>query len=154
MLIALYAGTLYALCMLKPPFEWRMEKKSEQFTPISDIYTPYLRKIINTCLDFEPEKRPDAMDLADQIWSSNLSPSEYYGPEVLRDELLDRMPSGSTVERTLQEMEESLNARAFNQMLEEYNELQQQMMIEDMEMQKARSFWNPLESMSKKDATS
>ena len=39
----------------------------------------------------------------------------------------------------------------FNSML---NELQQQTVIENMEMQKAQAFWNPIESMSKWDATS
>jgi len=35
-----------------------------------------------------------------------------------------------------------------------YTVFQQQTMIENMEMQKAQAFWNPLESMSKRDATS
>lgn len=48
----------------------------------------------------------------------------------------------------------SSNASQFNQMLNQYNSLQQQTMLENMEMQKAQQFWNPLESMSKKDATS
>lgn len=48
----------------------------------------------------------------------------------------------------------SSNARAFSQMLDQYNELQQQTMLENMEMQKAQAFWNPLESMSRRDATS
>ena len=39
-------------------------------------------------------------------------------------------------------------------MLDQYNELQQQTMPENMEMQKAQAFWNRLESMSKQDATS
>jgi hypothetical protein len=46
------------------------------------------------------------------------------------------------------------NAAAFNAMLNQYNQLQQQTMLENMEMQKAQAFWNPLESISKKDATS
>lgn len=46
------------------------------------------------------------------------------------------------------------NALIFSQMLDQYSELQQQIMFENMEMQKAQAFWNPLESMSKKDATS
>jgi hypothetical protein len=45
-------------------------------------------------------------------------------------------------------------ASEFSNMLERYNELQQQTMVENMEMQKANGFWNPLESMSKRDATS
>lgn len=45
------------------------------------------------------------------------------------------------------------NAAAFNDMLEQYNELQAQTMEENMEMQKAQAFWNPLESLSKSDAT-
>ena len=48
----------------------------------------------------------------------------------------------------------SSSAAAFNHMLNQYNELQQQTMAENMEMQKAQAFWNPLESMSKWDATS
>ena len=46
------------------------------------------------------------------------------------------------------------NAQAASGMLNQYNQLQQQTMTENMEMQKAQAFWNPLESMSKKDATS
>jgi hypothetical protein len=46
------------------------------------------------------------------------------------------------------------NAASFNNMLHQYNHLQQQTMMENMEMQKAQAYWNPLESMSKKDATS
>jgi hypothetical protein len=39
-------------------------------------------------------------------------------------------------------------------MLAQYNELQAQTMEENMEMQKAQAFWNPLESMTSRDATS
>ena len=46
------------------------------------------------------------------------------------------------------------NADEFNDMLDQYDELQQQTMTENLEMQKAQAFWNPLESMSKEDATS
>jgi hypothetical protein len=42
----------------------------------------------------------------------------------------------------------------FSDMLAQYNELQQQTMLENMEMQKAQAFWNPLESLSKSDAVS
>jgi hypothetical protein len=41
----------------------------------------------------------------------------------------------------------------FNTMIEQYNELNQQTMME-MDERKGLNFWNPLESMSKKDATS
>lgn len=48
----------------------------------------------------------------------------------------------------------SSNAQAFSEMLDQYNQLQQQTTMENMEMQKTQAFWNPLESMSKRDATS
>ena len=48
----------------------------------------------------------------------------------------------------------STNVTSFNAMLEQYNDLQQRTMIENMEMQKAQAYWNPIESMSKRDATS
>ena len=48
----------------------------------------------------------------------------------------------------------SSNAQAFSEMLDQYNQLQQQTMAENLEMQKAQAFWNPLDSMSKRDATS
>jgi hypothetical protein len=47
--------------------------------------------------------------------------------------------------------EEALRLEA---MMDEYFQLQQKQMLEEMEMQKAQPFWNPLESMSKKDAPS
>jgi hypothetical protein len=43
------------------------------------------------------------------------------------------------------------NAAAFNAMLNQYNQLQQQTLMDNMEMQKTQAFWNPLESMSKKE---
>lgn len=46
------------------------------------------------------------------------------------------------------------NALAIEAMLNQYHELQQQTMMENMEMQKAQAFCNPLESMPKRDATS
>jgi hypothetical protein len=45
------------------------------------------------------------------------------------------------------------NAAAFAAMPDQYNELQEQKMEKTMKMQKAQAFWNPLESMSKSDAT-
>lgn len=48
---------------------------------------------------------------------------------------------------------DDFNAAAFSNMLDQYNQLQQQTMTENMEMQSAQAFWNPLESMSKSDAT-
>ena len=53
-----------------------------------------------------------------------------------------------------QQVKRQDNAAAFSDMLDQYNELQEQTMEENMEMQKAQAFWNPLESMSKQDATS
>jgi cytochrome c-type biogenesis protein CcmH/NrfG len=35
------------------------------------------------------------------------------------------------------------NASTFNQMLSQYNQLQQQTMLENMEMQKAQAYWTP-----------
>lgn len=46
------------------------------------------------------------------------------------------------------------NEIAFSKMLQQYNELQEQTAFENMEMQKAQAFWDPTESMSKRDATS
>ena len=45
-------------------------------------------------------------------------------------------------------------ATNFNSMLQQYNDLQQQTMLENMETQRAQAFWNPISSMSKRDATS
>lgn len=49
---------------------------------------------------------------------------------------------------------QSSNENSFNTLLAQFNALQQQTMLENLEMQKAQQFWNPLESMTKKDATS
>ena len=46
------------------------------------------------------------------------------------------------------------NADAFSDMLDQYDQLQEETMEENMEMEKAQAFWKPLESMSKADATS
>lgn len=46
------------------------------------------------------------------------------------------------------------HANAFIAMMEQHNDLQQQTMLENMEIEKARAFWDPVESMSKRDATS
>jgi hypothetical protein len=68
-------------------------------------------------------------------------------------ELLDRELEHLSA-RTSSPSKRDNNAASFNTMLNQYNALQQQTMLENMEMQKAQAFWNPLESMSKKDATS
>jgi hypothetical protein len=47
----------------------------------------------------------------------------------------------------------SLGSNADATMLAQYNELQQQTTLENFEMGRAKAFWTPLESMSKKDAT-
>ena len=47
----------------------------------------------------------------------------------------------------------SKNAELFSEMLDQYNQLQQQKMMENMEMQKTEAFWNPLKSRSTRDYT-
>jgi hypothetical protein len=72
-------------------------------------------------------------------------------------ELLDREfehLAARTSLPSLAEQDNYNNAASFNAMLEENNALQQQTMMGNMEMQKAQAYWNPLESMSKKGATS
>lgn len=66
-------------------------------------------------------------------------------------ELLCRIPPAD-VDATAG-VSSSGNAQAFSQLPNQYNDLQQQTMIERMEMQKAQAFWNPLESLSKQDTT-
>lgn len=53
-----------------------------------------------------------------------------------------------------EEMNRIKNKTTFIRTLNQYNELQQQTMVESMEMAKAKAFWDLLESMSKRDATS
>lgn len=58
------------------------------------------------------------------------------------------------VEATRGAIPKEQDRKAFNNMLEQYNQLQQQTILENIEMQRAQAFYNPLESMSKRDATS
>ena len=71
----------------------------------------------------------------------NILPAQYHAPEA----------GGAAVAAGASS---SGNARAFSEMLDQHNQLQQQTAMEKMEMEKAQAFWNPLESMSKRDATS
>ena len=45
------------------------------------------------------------------------------------------------------------NARAFSEMLAQYDRKSQQTMMENIAMEKAQAFWNPLNTMSTRDST-
>lgn len=62
--------------------------------------------------------------------------------------------SGSTPQVLARTYSPQTQAQQFSNMLDRYNTLHQQTMMENMEMQKAQAFWNPLDSMSKRGATS
>ena len=58
--------TVYALCALKPPFDYHMEADSDTYPPLSDRYSTELRNCIATCLSFYAETRPNAVRLFQQ----------------------------------------------------------------------------------------
>ena len=55
--------TIYALCALKPPFDYHMEANSNTYPPLSSQYSIDLRNCVASCLSFYAETRPKAIDL-------------------------------------------------------------------------------------------
>lgn len=58
--------TVYALCALKPPFDYHMEADSDTYPPLSDRYSTELGNCIASCLSFYAETRPNAVRLFQQ----------------------------------------------------------------------------------------
>lgn len=60
------------------------------------------------------------------------------------------LPSGSDSPSAVAAASSTSNAKLFGLIFDHYNQLQQQICLENMEMEKAQKFWNPLESMSRR----
>ena len=55
--------TIFALCVLKAPFDYHMERDGDTYSPLPEQYSDKLRKCVDSCLSFYPETRPSALSL-------------------------------------------------------------------------------------------
>jgi hypothetical protein len=95
------------------------------------------------------------------VQRSTLSPvrSWYDAPSVRSGYDVPTLTSGynapsARVSTASSDISNSAAAQAFSEYLDYYNELQHKKMVEHMEKQKEQPYWNPLEPISKRDATS
>jgi hypothetical protein len=147
---------MYALCELEPPFEDRMRNESEPLRLISNTYSEYLRMDILECLQHNPNDRPDAEELVPPRLFAEPSPagnSDQIYFTGTADSAASNQSNKVSVGVALRQLETAIQSD-FRIAWLQYRQLQRETRMENMEMKEVQAFWNPLESMPKKDATS
>lgn len=121
----LFAGTVYELISLKPPFYGHMDD-DDSIDPLPETCSSKLTGRVMACMRYHPERRPDVLDLMRTIkWPKlEVEPESSHTPNPHAASTSQRLPSSRPVQSAQTQPKQSSSLPAFLSPLEGTKESQ------------------------------